>query len=72
MHKGFLRPAYGSYGVDSLLNILVTGGLGYIGSQACVALVQAGHGVVVLDDLSNSQRSVREQIEKIAGSEIHL
>lgn len=72
MHKGFLRPVYGSYGVDSLLNILVTGGLGYIGSQACVALVQAGHGVVVLDDLSNSQRSVREQIEKIAGSEIHL
>lgn len=47
--------------------ILVTGGSGYIGSHTCVALMQAGHEVVILDNLSNSQRSVVDRIGKIAG-----
>ena len=34
--------------------VLVTGGAGYIGSHACVALIDAGYDVVVLDNLSNS------------------
>ncbi|MHB1566880.1 MAG: UDP-glucose 4-epimerase GalE [Acidiferrobacter sp.] len=38
--------------------ILVTGGTGYIGSHACVALLRAGFEVVVVDNLSNSHRSV--------------
>ncbi len=36
------------------MNILVTGGAGYIGSHACVELLQAGHDVVVVDNFSHS------------------
>ena len=42
--------------------ILVTGGTGYIGSHTCVELLAAGHEVVILDNLSNSRRSVLERI----------
>ena len=37
-----------------MANILVTGGAGYIGSHTCIELLNAGHQVVVLDNLSNS------------------
>ena len=47
--------------------LLVTGGAGYIGSHACVELLQAGHEVVVLDNLCNSRREVLGRIERIAG-----
>lgn len=46
--------------------VLVTGGLGYIGSHTCVALLQAGHDVVILDDLSNSVSLVAERIATLA------
>jgi UDP-glucose 4-epimerase len=36
------------------MNILVTGGAGYIGSHTCVALLEAGHTVIVADNLCNS------------------
>ena len=49
------------------MHILVTGGTGYIGSHACVALIAAGHDVSVIDDLSNSRCDVIDRIEKIAG-----
>lgn len=49
------------------VHILVTGGTGYIGSHACVALLAAGHEVTVIDDLSNSRREVLDRIERIAG-----
>ena len=49
------------------MKILVTGGLGYIGSHTCVELLAAGHEVVALDNLSNAQRSVQERIATIAG-----
>lgn len=47
--------------------ILVTGGLGYIGSHTVVELQQKGFEVVVIDDLSNAEISVLERIEKISG-----
>ncbi|MEZ0232231.1 MAG: UDP-glucose 4-epimerase GalE [Methylophilaceae bacterium] len=47
--------------------ILVTGGAGYIGSHACIALIEAGYEVAVIDNFSNSQKSVIERIGKIAG-----
>ncbi|GJQ56139.1 MAG: UDP-glucose 4-epimerase GalE [Rhodocyclaceae bacterium] len=47
--------------------MLVTGGAGYIGSHACVELLQAGHQVVVADNLCNSRREVLGRIERIAG-----
>lgn len=48
-------------------NILVTGGLGYIGSHTVVALQQARFNVVIIDDLSNSQIEVWEKITAITG-----
>lgn len=47
--------------------ILVTGGLGFIGSHTVVELIQAGYRVVVVDDLSNSRMEVLTGIEKITG-----
>ena len=47
--------------------ILVTGGTGYIGSHACVVLMQAGYEVVILDNLSNSRRDVVDRIANIVG-----
>jgi UDP-glucose 4-epimerase len=47
--------------------ILVTGGTGYIGSHACVSLVEAGYRPVVLDNLSNSSARVLERIHQITG-----
>ncbi|MES2298830.1 MAG: UDP-glucose 4-epimerase GalE [Pseudomonadota bacterium] len=48
------------------MELLVTGALGYIGSHAVVELLAAGHGVLGIDNLCNSQRSVRARIERIA------
>ncbi|MEZ4778845.1 MAG: UDP-glucose 4-epimerase GalE [Flavobacteriaceae bacterium] len=47
--------------------ILVTGGLGYIGSHTVVALQQEGFEVVIIDDLSNANEDVLYRIEKITG-----
>lgn len=47
--------------------ILVTGGTGYLGSHACVALLQAGREVLILDNLSNSQPTVLDRIASICG-----
>ncbi|HOL63982.1 MAG TPA: UDP-glucose 4-epimerase GalE [Accumulibacter sp.] len=49
------------------MHILVTGGSGYIGSHACVALLAAGYQVVVVDNLSNSHPAVIDRVERIAG-----
>lgn len=49
------------------MHILVTGGTGYIGSHACVALMADGHAVTVIDDLSNSRRETIDRIARIAG-----
>lgn len=47
--------------------VLVTGGLGYIGSHTVVVLQEAGFEVLVIDDLSNAELEVVERIEKITG-----
>jgi len=47
--------------------ILVTGGAGYIGSHMCVALAQANEPFLVLDNFSNSRRSVLERVGRITG-----
>lgn len=49
------------------MKILVTGGTGYIGSHTVVELINEGHDVVILDNLSNSDRKVVDRIEKITG-----
>jgi UDP-glucose 4-epimerase len=47
--------------------VLVTGGLGYIGSHACVALLESGYDVVILDNLSSGNPEVVSRIEIITG-----
>ena len=47
--------------------ILVTGGLGFIGSHTVVELIQSGYTPVILDDLSNSSLKVLDGIEEITG-----
>lgn len=52
------------------MNILLTGGAGYIGSHAAVTLTNAGHNVLILDNLCNSHKSVLGQIKKILNKEL--
>ncbi|MGQ0651562.1 MAG: UDP-glucose 4-epimerase GalE [Betaproteobacteria bacterium] len=52
------------------MRVLVTGGLGYIGSHACVAIAAAGHAPVVVDNLVNSKLAVLERIRRLSGAEV--
>lgn len=52
--------------------ILVTGGLGYIGSHTAVELMSKGYDVVIVDNLSNSNVKVLDGIEEIAGKRPHF
>lgn len=52
--------------------ILVTGGAGYIGSHACLELLQAGHEVLVLDNLCNSSRRALDRVEQLAGRKLQF
>jgi UDP-glucose 4-epimerase len=49
------------------MNILLTGGMGYIGSHVATVLLQAGHHVVIYDNLCNSEIGVLAQIKQITG-----
>jgi UDP-glucose 4-epimerase len=49
------------------LKILVTGGAGYIGSHTCLELLEAGHEVVVLDNLINSKEESLKRVQEITG-----
>ncbi|SEO90995.1 SDR family NAD(P)-dependent oxidoreductase, partial [Acinetobacter sp. yr461] len=49
-----------------MAKILVTGGAGYIGSHTCVELLQAGHEVIVFDNLSNSSEESLNRVQDIA------
>tara|TARA_R110000868_G_scaffold172615_4_gene408498 strand:+ start:480 stop:1499 length:1020 start_codon:yes stop_codon:yes gene_type:complete len=51
-----------------MAKILVTGGLGFIGSHTVVELINAGHEAVIVDDLSNSSAVVLDGIESITGT----
>lgn len=52
------------------MNILVTGGAGYIGSHTIIELLNSGHEVVVIDNLSNSSREALRRVELITGKDI--
>lgn len=49
------------------MKILLTGGAGFIGSHTCVELLNAGHAVVVVDNLCNSSEESLRRVEKITG-----
>ena len=50
------------------MQILVTGGTGFIGSHTCVELIEAGYDVVIADNLYNSKAMVVDRIEEITGT----
>lgn len=52
--------------------VLVTGGAGYIGSHACVALLEAGYEVVALDNLSNANAESVARVAEITGTSLAL
>jgi UDP-glucose 4-epimerase len=52
------------------MNILVTGGAGYIGSHTCLELLNAGYNVIVVDNLSNSKEVSLDRVEELAGKKI--
>ena len=52
------------------MNVLVTGGAGYIGSHTCVELLNRGYGVVVIDNLVNSNPKAIERVEAITGKKV--
>ena len=54
------------------MTILVTGGAGYIGSHTAVELLEAGHDVVVVDNLSNASPKAVERVEQITGKKVRF
>ncbi|MGD8116616.1 UDP-glucose 4-epimerase GalE [Vibrio sp. TRT 29B02] len=49
------------------MNILVTGGMGYIGSHTCIQMIEAGMTPVIFDNLYNSKASVLDRIQGVTG-----
>ena len=49
------------------MNVLVTGGAGYIGSHTCLELLESGYGVVVVDNLVNSNPKSLERVQNLTG-----
>lgn len=54
------------------MRILVTGGLGFLGSHICVELLENNDEVVIVDNLSNSKIEVKDRIQQITGKEVKL
>ena len=52
------------------MNVLVTGGAGYIGSHTCVELLENGYGVVVIDNLVNANPVSLKRVEQITGKTV--
>lgn len=52
------------------VNILLTGGMGYIGSHTAVALAKVGHQIILYDNLCNSQADTVDRVEKIVGQHL--
>ena len=54
------------------MRVLLAGGAGYIGAHTAVALLEAGHEVVLLDDLSNTSAVAAERVAEITGKDVPL
>ena len=61
------RPCRGK---EAYMNVLLTGGAGYIGSHTAVEMRAAGHDVVVVDNLSNSSEKVLDRLAEITGKPV--
>jgi UDP-glucose 4-epimerase len=54
------------------MNILVTGGAGYIGSHTCLELLNAGHNVIVVDNLSNSKYEALRRVQELTSRSLRF
>ena len=52
------------------MKVIVTGGTGFIGSHTVVELIDAGYNPVIVDNLSNSDKSVLDGIKRITGQSV--
>ena len=57
---------------DSAMDVLVTGGAGYIGSHTLIQLIEDGYKPVVFDNLVNSSRKALERVEQITHQTIEF
>ena len=57
---------------DDKMKILVTGGLGFIGSHTCVELLNANYEVIIIDNLSNASIDVLDKIEEITSNRVSV
>ena len=54
------------------MNVLLTGGIGYLGSHTALSLLEQGHEVTILDNLSNSNLTVLQCIESISSKQLNF
>jgi UDP-glucose 4-epimerase len=54
------------------MQVLVTGGAGYIGSHTCLELLQAGHEIIVVDNLANSKEESLKRVQELAGKSLRF
>src|SRR5215210_8497263 len=54
------------------MRVLVTGGAGYIGSHTCLELLNAGHEVGVVDNLSNSSYAALQRVQELTGKTLEF
>ena len=54
------------------MNVLVTGGAGYIGSHTCLELLESGYGVIVIDNLCNSNPKSLARVEELTGKTVNF
>ena len=54
------------------MNVLVTGGAGYIGSHTCVELLEGGHDVVIIDNLCNSSPKSLDRVRELTGKDFRF
>ena len=54
------------------MNVLVTGGAGYIGSHTCVELIEAGYTPIVIDNLNNSNPESLHRVAEITGKPVEF
>lgn len=54
------------------MKVLVTGGMGYIGSHTCIQLIEAGMTPIIFDNLYNSKASVIGRLKEVTGQDIEF